>query len=156
MNDDPYEILGVQKDASQDDIQNAYRKLAKVHHPDVNPGNKEAEDRFKKVSAANDILSDPDKRARFDRGEIDIEGQETQRTFYRDYASADAEHPYHSSAGFEDLSEAFSDLFGGMRRAGGEGTFNIKLRGGDVRYSLSVDFAEVSVIKAFGTPEVIF
>ena len=72
----PYEVLGVKKDASEDDIRSAYRKLAKRYHPDLNPGNKEAEARFKEISAANDILSDKDKRARFDRGEIDASGAE--------------------------------------------------------------------------------
>ena len=71
MNADPYNVLGVKKDASQDDIQKAYRKLAKKLHPDLNPGNKQAEEQFKAVSAAYDLLSDPEKRARFDRGEID-------------------------------------------------------------------------------------
>ena len=58
---DPYQTLGVAKDASADDIRRAYRKLAKKHHPDLNPGNKAAEDTFKAVSAANDLLSDPEK-----------------------------------------------------------------------------------------------
>ena len=68
---DPYTVLDVKKDASQDDIQKAYRRLAKKLHPDLNPGNKRAEEQFKEVSAAYDLLGDPDKRARFDRGEID-------------------------------------------------------------------------------------
>ena len=72
----PYEVLGVKPEASEDEIRTAYRKLAKRHHPDLNPGNKEAEARFKEISAANDILSDKDKRARFDRGEIDESGAE--------------------------------------------------------------------------------
>ena len=57
--DDPYTTLGVARDASPDHIQRAYRKLAKAHHPDLNPGNKQAEERFKTVSAANELLSDP-------------------------------------------------------------------------------------------------
>ncbi len=74
--DDPYKTLGVARDATQDDIRSAYRKLAKQHHPDLNPGNPKAEARFKEVAAANELLSDPDKRARFDRGEFDADGQE--------------------------------------------------------------------------------
>lgn len=66
---DPYITLGVKKDATSDDIQKAYRRLAKKLHPDLNPGNKTAEEKFKEVSAAYDMLSDPEKRARFDRGE---------------------------------------------------------------------------------------
>ncbi|WP_424139820.1 DnaJ domain-containing protein, partial [Roseomonas chloroacetimidivorans] len=62
---DPYEALGLKRDASEAEIRSAYRKLAKKHHPDLNPGNKQAEDRFKEVSAANELLSDPEKRARY-------------------------------------------------------------------------------------------
>ena len=71
---DPYTTLGVKKDATQDDIQKAYRRLAKKLHPDLNPGDKIAEDKFKEVSVAYDLLGDPEKRARFDRGEIDASG----------------------------------------------------------------------------------
>ena len=67
---DPYEILGVARTASSDDIQKAYRRLAKKLHPDLNPGNKQAEERFKELSLANDILSDAEKRKKFDNGEI--------------------------------------------------------------------------------------
>jgi len=71
---DPYEVLGVQKTDSEAAIRSAYRKLAKRHHPDVNPGKPEAAEKFKEISAAYDILSDKEKRARFDRGEIDAAG----------------------------------------------------------------------------------
>ncbi len=76
MADDPYEVLGVARDASPEDIKKAYRKLARAHHPDLNPGKPAAEARFKAVSGAHEILSDPAKRARFDRGEIDGAGTE--------------------------------------------------------------------------------
>ena len=72
---DPYSILGVSKSASQDEIKSAYRKLAKKYHPDLNQGSDSVEKRFKEVSAAYDILGDPDKRKRYDRGEIDPEGK---------------------------------------------------------------------------------
>ena len=86
---DPYEILGVAKTATADEIRNAYRKLAKKLHPDLNPGDKRAEEQFKEVAAANDLLSDPDKRRRFDAGEIDASGAEKappHARYYRDYA----------------------------------------------------------------------
>ncbi len=73
---DPYQILGVQRSDDEAAIRAAYRKLAKRHHPDVNPGKPDALERFKEISTAYDLLSDKDKRARFDRGEIDAEGHE--------------------------------------------------------------------------------
>src|SRR5271154_3854343 len=73
---DPYKILGISKTASADEIKSAYRKLAKKLHPDVNPGRKDIEQKFKEVTAAYDLLSDKDKRARFDRGEVDAQGNE--------------------------------------------------------------------------------
>ena len=73
---DPYSTLGVSRTASEDDIRKAFRKLAKKHHPDLNPGDKAAEAKFKEISQANDILSDKEKRRRFDAGEIDATGAE--------------------------------------------------------------------------------
>lgn len=147
MNQDPYNVLGVNKDASPDDIQKAYRALAKKLHPDLNPGNKQAEDQFKAVTAAYDLLSDPEKRARFDRGEIDAAGQERPRQrYYRDFAeAAQSEHPYASSSGFADFgeladeSDLFSSLFG---RARGGGQANIRMRGQDIHFRMPVDFLD--------------
>ena len=82
----PYEVLGVKPDATADEIRKAYRKLAKQFHPDLNPGKPATEARFKAVSAAHDILSDPEKRARYDRGEIDESGAERPRYSYRPHA----------------------------------------------------------------------
>lgn len=73
---DPYETLGVAKGASVEEIRNAFRKLAKRYHPDLNKDRPDAAERFRAVNAAHDLLSDPEKRARFDRGEIDAEGNE--------------------------------------------------------------------------------
>ena len=87
MSDDPYAALGVAKSATQDEIRKAYKKIAKASHPDLNPGDAKAAARFKAAAAAHDLLKDPDKRARFDRGEIDASGQERpERKFYREYA----------------------------------------------------------------------
>ena len=103
---DPYTTLGVKMDATSDDIQKAYRRLAKKLHPDLNPGNKTAEDKFKEVSAAYDLLSDPEKRARFDRGEIDASGTERPRQqYYRDFADQDGWSAYTNNSGFSDFGE---------------------------------------------------
>ncbi len=147
MADDPYKILGVDKKANADDIRKAYRKLAKKHHPDLNPGNKAAEDTFKAVSAANELLSDPAKRARFDAGEIDESGAEkAPPRGYRQYAESDAGNRYAynnaSRGGFagEDFEDLFSTIFAnrggaGANRAG-------PARGADAHYILQADFLD--------------
>ena len=137
---DPYQVLGVKKDASAEDIQKAYRRLAKKLHPDLNPGNKKAEEQFKEVSAAYALLSDPEKRARFDRGEIDASGTERPRQrFYRDFADSGGSPAYASDAGFADFAggeDIFAEIFG----RGGRGNFRV--RGPDAHYRLEVDFLD--------------
>ena len=81
MAGDPYKELGVSRGASADEIKKAFRKLAKELHPDKNPGNREADERFKRVTAAFDLLGDAEKRAKYDRGEIDADGREQFRGF---------------------------------------------------------------------------
>src|SRR3954468_16742600 len=92
----PYETLGVAPGASQDDIRKAYRKAAKETHPDLNPGKPAAEQRFKEINAAYDIVGDADKRKRYDAGEIDETGAERapERHFYREYAEAEPDPRY--------------------------------------------------------------
>ncbi|MBY5480651.1 J domain-containing protein [Rhizobium leguminosarum] len=144
MSQDPYELLGVKRDATQKDIQSAFRKLAKKLHPDLNPGDKKAEERFKEISTAYEILSDEEKRGRFDRGEIDITGAErAQRNYYRDYASKSGPgDPYHNGAGFADFGDA-DDIFANFfsRRAGGGQNHG---RGRDRQFSMEVDFLEAA------------
>src|SRR5262245_47223265 len=147
MAEDLYSVLGVPKTASAEDITKAYRKLAKKLHPDLNPGDKAAEDKFKKVTAAYDILGDAEKRGRYDRGEIDASGQETpQQRYYREYAGGEDGARYRSTAGFEDIG-AFSDLFGdlfgersGMR--GRRGGARFSMRGSDAQYRLEADLLD--------------
>lgn len=137
----PYEVLGVTPKATAEEIRKAYRQLAKKYHPDLHPGDKAAEERFKEVSAAHDLLSDAEKRARFDRGEIDASGAEQrERSFYRTYAEGDEGAKYWTGGdggggGFaEDL---FADLFGG----GGRGA-RMRMRGSDISYSLRCPFLD--------------
>src|ERR1700759_948844 len=93
----PYQILGVSKNASAEEIKSAYRKLAKKLHPDVNPGRKDIEQKFKDVTGAYDLLSDKEKRARYDRGEID--GQGNERAFTNaDYGGGQWNSRTHRSA----------------------------------------------------------
>jgi DnaJ-domain-containing protein 1 len=96
---DPYEILGVARTASDEEIRKVYRRWAKKLHPDLNPGNKESEERFKEVVGAYELLSDPDKRQRFDSGEIDASGADRPRPrFYKDFADAAGLNPFGTGA----------------------------------------------------------
>ena len=142
MSEDPYATLGVKREATQDEIRKAYRQLAKKLHPDLNPGDKKAEEKFKQVSAAYDILGDADKRARFDRGEIDASGAERPRErYYRDFHGAGTqEHAYSSDGGFADFAESDDILREMFSRRGGERQF--RMRGQDVLYRLPVEFLE--------------
>ena len=155
MSDDPYKVLGVKKDAAQDDIRKAYRKLAKELHPDLNPGDKKAEERFKKVAAAYGILGDAEKRARFDKGEIDATGAERpEQRFYREYAETPGGRRYRSRAGFEDfadVSDLFADIFRGRdgptgpRGGPGGEQATMWARGRDFFYHLEVDFLDAAL-----------
>jgi DnaJ-class molecular chaperone len=150
---DPYKDLGIDKNASQDDVQKAYRRLAKKLHPDLNPGNKDAEEEFKKISAAYDLLGDPEKRALFDRGEIDSTGAEKpSRRFYHDFAQSAEAGSYSTDAGFADFAgsdDILSEIFGHGGRS------RMKLRGRDVRYHLPVDFLDAinGATRQIGLPD---
>src|SRR5471030_3392086 len=110
---DPYQELGVARGASAEELRKAFRKLAKLHHPDKNPGDKTSEEKFKRVSAAFDLLGDPDKRRKFAAGEIDADGREIMRGYGPD--------PFGRQGGgsggaeFEgvDLNEILGEMFGG-------------------------------------------
>ena len=162
---DPYSILGVKRSASDSEIKSAYRKLAKELHPDRNKDNPQAAERFSQATNAYDLLSDKDKRARFDRGEIDDEGNPTAPfgfgtggggRSYSGYGPGGA-----GGEGFEfntngDFSDIFEGLFGGGRQAGsgfGGGGFSgfgrgrgggQAPRGANVNYRLAVDFIDAA------------
>ncbi len=140
---DPYLILGVSSKATQDDIKKAYRLLAKKSHPDLHPGDKAAESRFKEIASAYDIVGDDKKRARFDSGEIDASGserpQQPDRETYREHAEAHPGFKYARqwNGSGQDDGDLFAELFGVRKRD--------KARGSDLRYAFSVDFVEAIV-----------
>ena len=143
---DPYAILGVSKSASADDIRRAYRKLAKELHPDARPGDKAAEDRFKQVGQAFKLLSDPEKRARYDRGEIDADGNERPAFHFRSRPGGPAGERGPSGR-FEDISDLFADLFtdpsaGRGRRRGGPQGGGGPVKGADLRAGVTVSLEE--------------
>lgn len=136
----PYEVLGVASTATSTDIQKAYRKLAKKLHPDLNPGDKAAEEKFKEVAGAYDLLSDEAKRKRFDAGEIDATGAERPpQHYYRDYAASDHGHSYADSSAFSDYMDT-DDAFAELLRRGQRARAN--RRGQDLHYRLPIDFVE--------------
>lgn len=150
---DPYKVLGVDRNASDEDIRKAYRALAKKYHPDLNVEDKKAADRFKEIAAAYDIIGDAEKRKRYDRGEIDAEGRERpERQFYRHYAEGAEGAKYRRPAGAgtpfgeADLGDIFADLFGSGGRAGGaeEAFARMRRAGADRRYALAVPFLEAA------------
>lgn len=137
---DPYQILGVTRDATQAEIRKAYLRLAKKNHPDLHPGDKGAEARFKDIASANDIVGDENKRARFDRGEIDASGaertQQPEREFYRQHAEAPPGFKYERySDGNGPHDDLFADLFGARHQ-------RTQARGSDVGYTFAVAFTE--------------
>jgi DnaJ-class molecular chaperone len=155
---DPYQELGVTRGSTSDEIRKAFRKLAKQHHPDANPGDKASEEKFKRLSAAFDILGDAEKRKKFDAGEIDADGRETMRG---SWGSGGAGGPFRGGAGggsraeFEgvDLNDILGDIFGrgGGRPGGGPGFGGFggggpgggfSQKGGDVRAKLEIDLEE--------------
>ena len=133
----PTPTLGLSRSATAEDVRSAYRKLAKQYHPDMNPGDKAAEARFKAVSSANDLLSDPEKRARFDRGEINAAGDPVyERTMHRPGAAPGAGRGVPP-----DMSAMFADLFARQTR---EYTSQAA-RGRDIAHPLSVGFVDAVV-----------
>lgn len=155
MTRDPYQVLGIGEGASAADIKKAYRTLAKTHHPDLHPGDAAAEQRLKEISQAYAVLGDEKKRGRFDRGEIDADGNErTANPFQGRHAGQHAgQHPggFHytvngDEADLGDLGDIFANLFGGGRGFSGQHGFaggGVRaMRGQDIRYKLDVDFLD--------------
>ena len=133
---DYYEVLGIQKGASEDEIKKAYKKLARKYHPDMNPGDKEAEEKFKEINEANEVLSDPTKKARYDQ-----------------FGFAGVDPNYGAGGGgwgdgaagfdFGDLGDIFGSFFGGGF-GGAQQRRNGPQRGESIRMSVSVSFTEAA------------
>jgi DnaJ-class molecular chaperone len=151
---DPYKTLGVKPSDSDDAIRAAYRKLAKKHHPDMNQGKPDAAERFKTINAAYDLLSDKDKRARFDRGEIDADGRETGlgragQSAGGGWASAGAGAGAGGGGGGQWRGQPRGDPFAGLKPEDldslfGEGLGGAAARGRDTRFTISVSFVEAA------------
>ncbi|MDR0316346.1 MAG: DnaJ domain-containing protein, partial [Treponema sp.] len=140
---DYYEVLGVQKNASKDDIKKAYRKLAIQYHPDKNPGNKEAEEKFKEATEAYEVLADEQKKAAYDQfGFAGVEGMGGQHNYsqtFRDFGDIFG----------GDFSSIFDTIFGGggggfRRSSGGHGGVR---QGANLRYDIEIPFKDA----IFGT-----
>ena len=155
MAGDPYKELGVSRGASQDEIKKAFRKLAKELHPDKNPGNAVADERFKRVTAAFDIIGDAPKRAKFDKGEIDADGREQFRGFgggagpqggFGRGGGFNPGGPGGPGARFEniDLDELFGGMFGGSAGPGARGGAGrgFAPRGQDIKATLEVSLED--------------
>lgn len=148
---DPYATLGVARGASEAEIKKAYRGLAKELHPDRNKDNPKAAERFSQVTAAYDLLTDKDKRARFDRGEIDGDGNPTspfgaggRGGFRNDAGGANFEFGGDGS----DFGDIFEGLFGGRGRGGGGfGRGRAAAKGGNISYRLTVPFEDAAALK---------
>ena len=141
---DPYQALGVDRKASAEEIKSAYRKLAKKLHPDLNPDDQAIEQRFKEVSQAYALLSDPETRARYDRGEIDASGQERAAGgFHRTYRSGAGQQRGGPFDFGEEISvdDIFSEFFGSRMRAGRRRTSE---RGADSHFAVQVSFEEAA------------
>ncbi|MEO5774778.1 MAG: J domain-containing protein [Sphingomicrobium sp.] len=165
---DLYRRLGIQRGASEAEIKKAYRSLAKQLHPDRNTDNPKAAERFGQITAAYDLLSNKDKRARYDRGEIDEEGN-PKMPFGGGFGGTGGPRPGTQNGGFEgfpggfesgggaaDLSDLFEGLFGGaagarQQRGGPSGGFRQRARppqkGADIGYRLTVPFIDAAMLK---------
>lgn len=150
---DPYQILGLQKSASLDEIKKSYRKLAKKYHPDLNPGNKDAEKKFKELSHAFDLVGTKEARDKFDRGETDEQKQDMHDEYMRQQKSQSRQRPFYqqtqeaggryTSSFGEEMGDddLFSSLFGAGRRGR---RHQGNLAGEDELYQLEVDFMEAA------------
>jgi len=149
---DYYKVLGVDKNASESDIKKAYRKLARKFHPDLNPGDKEAEKRFKEINEANEVLGNPENRKKYDKyGEHwqHADEIEKQRAQQQAYGGAGGGFDFSGFGGFggggydeSDYSDFFNSMFGGGFSQGGSRR-NVKFKGPDIQAQLHLNLRDV-------------
>ncbi|MDR1877559.1 MAG: J domain-containing protein [Flavobacteriaceae bacterium] len=147
---DYYKVLGLDKVATQDDIKKAYRKLARKYHPDLNPNDKEANIKFQQINEANEVLSDPEKRKKYDQyGENwkhaeQFEQARQQQSTGDYYNSGNPFGEFSQGFGTEDFSDFFSELFGGRTRKN-YGSRNTKFKGQDYATELHLSLRDAAV-----------
>ncbi len=139
---DYYKVLGITKNATADGIKKAYRKLARKLHPDINPNDKDAQAKFQQLNEANEVLSNPEKRKKYDKYGKDWENGEEYEKYKQQQQHTNAGQQSYSSGNFngEDFSDYFSSMFG--NQAGGHRRSQTKYRGQDIQASLQIDIKE--------------
>ena len=153
MDKSPYETLGVASSASQDEIKNAYRKLAKRFHPDLNPGSKEAEKHFKEINSAYEMIGTPEQKAKYDRGEFNEAmseggpgpgyGGRRKGPFYRETQQGGGRYTYSFGGGGGGVDDdILSSIFGKMGGARGGFEGSVDIPGQDETYEMRIDFRE--------------
>jgi len=151
---DYYKILGVEKNATKEEIKKAYRKLAKQYHPDANPNSKTAEEKFKELTEANEVLSDPEKRKRYDQLGSNWKNHRTSggnaEDWFRQYAGGQQNSGFHFSSNIDDLfgnAGGFSDFFesffgGGQRSSAGGAGWSAARKGRDYESTVTITLEE--------------
>jgi curved DNA-binding protein len=139
---DYYKILGIDKSASPKDVKNAYRKLARKFHPDLNPNDKDAKAKFQQINEANEVLSDPEKRKKFDQYGKDWQHAEQFENAkqYQDQSANSRRTDYQGAQSGGDFSEFFESMFGGA--AGARGSRQVKFRGEDFNAELHLELID--------------